>query len=192
MANNTSGHQQRQQQQPPAPLPAHNKRNVKLKLPPQLVSIIQGEEQPLIDSGFLSSQGLLGCKRPAREAGLLADPFSSESENQQPGAVATEPPALMNVMLASSAVAAAADSSGHGPELDELAGLLADTGSAASARADECAAERNIFVPQGEGAHPAADSARHSVTQIVLASQRRFTKELCSYTRAVCMRLGYA
>jgi hypothetical protein len=32
----------------------------------------------------------------------------------------------------------------------------------------------------------------HTVNEVVAASQLRFTKELSSYTRAVCMRLGYA
>lgn len=37
--------------------------------------------------------------------------------------------------------------------------------------------------------HPASVGG---VTSIVAASQNRFSKELCSYTRVVCMRLGYA
>jgi hypothetical protein len=33
---------------------------------------------------------------------------------------------------------------------------------------------------------------RHSLAHIVHASQNRFTRELCSYTRAICMRLGFS
>jgi hypothetical protein len=38
----------------------------------------------------------------------------------------------------------------------------------------------------------AAGAVKHTQNQIAAASQMRFTRELNSYTRAVCMRLGYA
>lgn len=45
-------------------------------------------------------------------------------------------------------------------------------------------------------AHLPSDSVRattaNTTAQIVAACQNRFTKELASYTRATCMRLGYA
>jgi hypothetical protein len=43
-----------------------------------------------------------------------------------------------------------------------------------------------------EGVSSVSSSAQHSVNELVAASQARFVKELSSYTRAVCMRLGYA
>ncbi len=45
--------------------------------------------------------------------------------------------------------------------------------------------------PKGSAA-AAGGSVKHSPNQIAAASQMRFTRELSSYTRAVCMRLGYA
>lgn len=172
---------------------AGQKRNVKLKLPPQLVSIIQCEEQTLLENGFLlpsaggsphahASQNnapMDACpaKRTASDAGLTMPSHMGRDATPEghTSAAVTEPPTLMNVMLERSAVAVVASSSEEGKSMDarEEATGTADT-------------------PPPPGGAGAAAAARHSVTQIVLASQHRFTKELCSYTRAVCMRLGHA
>ena len=88
----------------------------KIKLPPQLVSLIQGEERQLEEEGYLS------------------------------------------LPLAAAATTTA---------------MVANDG-------------------MGGDEAPSTNQARHSTTSIVAAAQNRFTKELCSYTRVVCMRLGYA
>ncbi len=50
--------------------------------------------------------------------------------------------------------------------------------------------------PSGKNAQPPRSvqhkAVKSSPNQIAAASHLRFTRELSSYTRAVCMRLGYA
>jgi hypothetical protein len=52
--------------------------------------------------------------------------------------------------------------------------------------------EQQQQLDKDEGVSGRSSSAQHSVNELVAASQARFVKELSSYTRAVCMRLGYA
>ena len=107
------------------------------KLPPQLVALVQGEEQGLMDEGFLLQQ--LSSLQPY------------DDEGDEDGA--TE--------------------------------MLDENGSISSSKK-----KKGVVAPTAQRKH-ASSSSSSSVTQIVAASQNRFTKELSSYTRAVCMRLGY-
>ena len=129
--------------------PAATGKSSKIKLPSQLLSIIQGEEKGLCAEGFLSS-GIVDDD----------DDDSAQPPPTQPAAPVAAPD-LMNLMLLHSAAREAEDT------------------VMPPAHAAEDLPENSWFPPppgNGDGTQACPAQQKHSVTQIVLASQHRFTK----------------
>jgi len=164
-------------------------KKAKLKLPPQLLSIILGEEKGLCDQGFLPGEDTNDAEGTGQsleeEAGAGIEGVSAEAGSVDPSATTTD---LMNLMLARSA--AACEVTEHADERSENQRGPVEVSSAnQSSRVSGNKRKQCLEAPKNTST---SAPQQNSVTKIVLASQSRFTKELCSYTRAVCMRLGYA
>ncbi len=199
--------------QPNRKMHSSTSKNTKLKLPPQLLSIIQGEEKSLCEQGFLP--GVSGAEEvqnvDERSESLMEKqahgteslPSESFKEGQDHGTeslllrsegtkVTMRSMDLMNIMLARSAACEEMETL----NLEDEPGIsstnsLSTHSHAGSKRKKTSANEPSAAASCKPPPHTHQHQQQHSVTQIVLASQSRFTKELCSYTRAVCMRLGY-
>ena len=152
--------------------PAATGKSSKIKLPSQLLSIIQGEEKGLCAEGFLSS-GIVdddddadsAQRRPVHKQQNGVANHDNDADSAQPPptqpAAPVAAPDLMNLMLLHSAAREAEDT------------------VMPPAHAAEDLPENSWFPPppgNGDGTQACPAQQKHSVTQIVLASQHRFTK----------------
>lgn len=135
-----------------------------LKLPPQLVALVNSRRDSLVEAGFL----------------LEDDSGALDQEDLIHQNDASDP---MDIQAADAADGGGTDSNLLPPSSSPTSGFHSVGSNEQKKTIQRSSSSEKKQANNGNN--------KHSVTRIVAACQNRFTRELSSYTRAACMRLGY-